>query len=168
MNAVIDKVVRTACQTLDMDVPEIYYEEAGRFPSPDITSVMHPRTLTVHVNRDWMTRAEPLEVIFTVLHEVRHVYQKRLVSEDTHDDDGVSGRDLRQWKKEFEAYTKPSRENAGKRDDDYTMQSIEIDAMAFAAFMIQGLFGYDYPIPDELADDVRERLIHMQHYRIAT
>ncbi len=165
MEAVIGKVVRIASKTLGMDEPDVIFEKKERFPSPDITSVMHPRRLQIHVNENWAEQAEPLEVIFTVLHEVRHVYQKRLIDNDSHDDPGITDDDLAQWKKEFDGYTRPDESKAGGPDDAYTKQAIEIDAMAFAKHLINRLFGFDYPVPDELKDKVNTRLERMQHYR---
>ncbi len=166
MEEVIGRVVRIASKTLDMDEPDVFFEKKEHFPSLDITSVMLPERLQIYVNENWAEQAEALEVIFTVLHEVRHVYQKRLVEKSSYDDPGITDEDLTQWKKEFDGYTRPDESKAGGPDDAYTKQAIEIDAMAFAKHLISKLFGFEYPVPDELEAEVNNRLARMQHYRV--
>lgn len=166
MKEVLKKVVKIASKTLNMDEPGVFFEKQDQFPSPDITSVMLPKRLEIYVNDNWAKKAEALEVIFTVLHEVRHVYQRRLVEKPSCDDPGITDEDLAQWKKEFDGYTHPDESKAGAFDDAYTKQAIEIDAMAFAKYLIKQLFMFEYPVPDELKDEVSKRLTRMQHYRI--
>lgn len=91
----------------------------------------------IYFNQDWVSYSEVYEVLHTGFHEVRHAYQAmQVLYKDKglihyyHEDDNR----IRLWKEELDEYYL-SNDNTYKYHQD-----IEIDAIAFAHYMMKKLY----------------------------
>ncbi|MDD3123124.1 MAG: hypothetical protein PHC62_06415 [Candidatus Izemoplasmatales bacterium] len=91
----------------------------------------------------------------TALHETRHAYQKANIDSPEYFVGRESKETIKQWKKDFDIYI-PSK-NA-EEDIEYLIQSIEIDAIAFAHKYLNEYFHVKSIIPDAIKERISETM----------
>jgi len=146
----------TACEILRIEEPEVVFSEPNMFATPEMTSVYNPDLNRMYINKAWVQRANDYEIYLTMSHEMRHVYQtiqiKGLVSNIT----TVSKERVLRWKHEFENYALPTGNIS--QDLAYLEQDSEIDAIAFAAYLLRREYRVHAMIPQAIIKQVSLRI----------
>lgn len=88
----------------------------------------------VHINTDYLSRSDSYQIMQTMIHEMRHAYQKAAV--DHPEQFNVSAETIAQWRENF----KPEVYYSGDDYQRYVSQPIEYDAKNFAK-QYSDLFG---------------------------
>jgi predicted SprT family Zn-dependent metalloprotease len=102
-------------------------QDSNKFTSDTICAVFMPQWNAIMINREWLMEARNLEITYVIAHEMRHVYQHLLITNQKHRAD-IPESVIQLWKIEFENYTMPD----GLDSVGYRKQEIEIDAYNYA------------------------------------
>lgn len=85
---------------------------------------------------------------------MRHAYQGYCVRTKTRE----STETLKAWKTEIDGYIMPSGKNNEIDDQSYLTQEIEIDAIAFAHWLIKKEFDSNTAIPEVIRNKVADKI----------
>lgn len=139
---------------------EYEFKPASFFPTPDTAATSNFQIYTFFINKDWHKKEPPMEVMFTIFHEMRHMYQAVQIKFRNKKDCLLHKEDksrVDKWKQEVQNYVKPSM--AGEENDQaYYSQDIEVDAVAFTELLARVLFKSNIHIPDLIKVRVEERI----------
>jgi|LSQX01.1.fsa_nt_gb hypothetical protein len=153
--------VRIVSELLNFPTPELYIIEETKLPNKEITAIYSFKNNEIIFNEDWINRSEWIEVLITVFHEMRHAYQGYCVRTKTRE----SAETLKLWEDEINGYTMPSGNNNEVDDQNYLTQAIEVDAIAFAHWIVKKELDLKTIIPEVIKEKVLERnLIFMNTY----
>ena len=158
---IIDIGTQIVSKILDFPIPELYIIEELKLPNKEITAIYSFKNNEIIFNEDWINRSEWIEVLITVFHEMRHAYQGYCVRTKTRE----SAETLKLWEDEINGYTMPSGNNNEVDDQNYLTQAIEVDAIAFAHWIVKKELDLKTIIPEVIKEKVLERnLIFMNTY----
>ncbi len=146
--------VQIVSKVLNFPIPELYIIEGDKLPNKDITGMYSFRNNEIIFNEDWINRAEWIEVLITVFHEMRHAYQGYCVRTGTKEPQET----LEIWSHEITNYIMPSGTNKEEDDQNYLSQEIEIDAISFAHWLTNKEFNVETIIPKIIKTEVSERI----------
>lgn len=158
---IIDIGTQIVSELLNFPTPELYIIEELKLLNKEITAIYSFKNNEIIFNEDWINRSEWIEVLITVFHEMRHAYQGYCVRTKTRE----SAETLKLWEDEINGYTMPSGKNNEIDDQRYLSQEIEIDAIAFAHWLVKKELDLKTIIPEVIKEKVLERnLIFMNTY----
>lgn len=126
------------------------------------TFAVATRDYTIYFNKHFV-ESSPIEEIFvTAFHETRHSYQFACIDLEAehHQNLDETKERIALWKKENENYYN----SEVKNDPKYLNQDIEMDAIAFAHYLTNKLFGLKTIIPDVIKDKVAKRIKEFKKY----
>ena len=112
-----------------LQISEVLFsvQDSNKFTSDTFCAVFMPQWNSIMINRDWLMEAGNLEITYVIAHEMRHVYQHLLITNQKHSAE-IPESVIQRWKIEFENYTMPD----GLGSVGYRKQEIEIDAYNYA------------------------------------
>ena len=142
----IEKMVNRCGVILNIPKPDV---ELHKFESDEVSAMFIPSSYSIMVNKLWMESANVVEIFIIICHEMRHAYQYMQIN--CQDGLGESQEIIARWKAEFDHYYSP-------KDERFLEQEIEIDAIAFAHYMILKYFGERTVIPDNIKKKVYLRI----------
>ncbi len=87
-----------------------------------------------------------MEIQVTCFHESRHSFQWKVISGEYTGTEVVDSPMIQKWKDEMSNYNSPTKKDIP--EEEYLMQAIEIDAIAFAHKMMLEHFGLKTVIPE--------------------
>lgn len=148
--------VKIVSKILNFPVPELSIIEEKHLPDKEITGLYSFSNNEILFNEDWIKRSEWIEVIITAFHEMRHAYQGFCIKTNTRESEET----LRVWKEEINNYKMPSGTNKEANDQSYLEQEIEIDAIAFAHWLIKEKFDLKTVIPEFIKKEVFEKVAY--------
>jgi len=97
-------------------------------------------------NEEWIEQANPMEVQITCFHETRHAFQWKVINNKYSGVEIIDPIIVRKWRDEMNNYKQPTKKDTP--EEEYLMQEIEIDAVAFAHKMMLEHFGVKTVIPE--------------------
>lgn len=111
----------------------------------------------INVNTLVVNNFTDLEFTSFLIHEMRHAYQHVLVKNNLtrHEKKSV----IKVWKEEIENYVNPV-----LNKEEYLIQSIEIDAVAFTAYFTKKYLNQDLIIPEIIQNKVLNRIKEIELY----
>lgn len=118
-----------------------------------INSAFLPERNTIIFEEHWIEQASTEEISFTAFHEVRHYYQYHVFTNKNTQLEPLDV--LFQWEKEFQEYHRPLEMNL---EEKHLFQAIEIDAIAFACYMMKKFFQKECYIPDSIKQLVMDKM----------
>ena len=89
---------------------------------------------------------DEIECKKSLIHEVRHLYQKHCISHENEKLKLVTKHLINEWKKDFKTNQRLVPENQ------LMFMSIEVDSFAFTKYILKEWFNYDYHHYDEIYD----------------
>ena len=149
--------VQIVSKILNFPVPELYIIEEENLPNKEITGIYSFSNNEIIFNEDWLLRSEWIEVLITAFHEMRHAYQGYCIKTNTREPEEV----LKIWSEEMNNYEMPSGTNKEDRDQNYLNQEIEIDAIAFAHWLIKKEFDLKTIIPESIMEKVLKKVTEL-------
>jgi hypothetical protein len=152
---VIYSGVQIASKMLNFPTPELYIIEESNLPNKEITGIYSFKSNEIIFNENWIKRSEWIEILITVFHEMRHAYQGYCVRTKTRESAEV----LKVWEDEINGYITPSGSNNEIDDQSYLMQEIEVDAIAFAHWLVKKELNLKTVIPKVIRNKVADRII---------
>lgn len=72
----ISRIHELISKDLDIDGVEILYKSKEYFCAEYVSAHFNPLSYRIYINNDWLIRADAVEIIRVVAHEMRHAYQK--------------------------------------------------------------------------------------------
>lgn len=93
-----------------------------------------------------------MEIQVTCFHESRHAFQWKVIIGEYNGTEVVDSITIQKWKKEMNEYSQPTKKDIP--EEEYLMQEIEIDAIAFAHKMMLEYFGVKTFIPDCIKNNI--------------
>ncbi|NWH10173.1 SprT-like domain-containing protein [Acholeplasma laidlawii] len=151
---IIDIGTQIVSKILDFPIPELYIIEQSKLPNKEITGIYSFGENEIIFNEEWVNRSQWIEVIITVFHEMRHAYQGYCIRTKNRE----SAETIKAWESEINCYIMPSGKNNGIDDKSYLTQEIEIDAIAFAHWIVKKEFDLKTVIPDLIKKKVNEKI----------
>ena len=117
-----------------LQIGEIQYSIQGKneFTSNSISAIFVPELNVIVFNREWLKKARVEDIVYTIAHEMRHVYQYLLIINRKSRCE-ISKSEIERWKIEFENYTMPNDIDC----TEYIKQEIEVDAHSYAVRFMQ-------------------------------
>lgn len=112
----IEEFITDVCELLEIEVPKISYD-TSHFPTKTTLAQCEPSVNTIYLNK---TDKPNPDYIFSIAHELRHIYQYQ-----TNEKFYLSG-------------YKPS--NKCSSVEEYNLQVAEVDANAFASIVMTDFF----------------------------
>ncbi len=141
---------------LTFPIPKLYIIEEKNLPDKEITGLYSFIDDEIIFNEDWIMRSDWIEVIITAFHEMRHAYQGYCIRTNTRESEET----LKVWKEETSNYKMPSGTNKEINDQSYLNQEIEIDAIAFAHWLVKEKFDLKTVIPEVIKDEVSKKVAY--------
>lgn len=126
------------------------YAEQG-FESRENAAQCNYEKREIIFNIDWLKDRfkdnDIYQIEYLIMHEIRHFYQRRVVQSYI-DNDGIriyeSVDILKAWKDNFAHYIR-NKGGAGKDEEAYFTQPVEVDAVAFSYYLLLHLHPYINP-----------------------
>lgn len=140
---------------LNFPLPELYIIEETKLPNKEITAIYSFKENEIIFNEDWINRSEWIEVLITAFHEMRHAYQSYCVRTKTRE----TAETLKIWEDEIKGYIMPSGNNNEIDDQSYLTQEIEVDAIAFAHWLVKKELDLKTVIPKVIRNKVADKII---------
>ncbi len=153
--------VQIVSELLNFPIPELYIIEETNLPNKEITGIYSFKNNEILFNEDWINRSEWIEVLITVFHEMRHAYQGYCVRTRTRE----STETLIVWNDEINGYILPSGKNNEIDDHSYLNQEIEVDAIAFAHWLVKKELNLKTVIPKVIRNKVEDRILKFKNLR---
>lgn len=147
--------VQIVTKILNFPTPELYLIEESNLPNKEITGIYSFKSNEIIFNENWINRSEWVEVLITVFHEMRHAYQVYCVRTKSRESAEV----LKAWEDEINGYIMPSGNNNEIDDRSYLTQVIEIDAIAFAHWLVKKELNLKTVIPKVIRNKVADRIV---------
>lgn len=136
------------------DAVLLEFIHSSELPSKNVTAVS-TRDYKILINLDWLIAAEEYEIYITVFHEMRHIYQFCCIDfahKYPHIFNEPQER-IQKWAIEVENYYVSDVDY----DQKYLKQDIEIDAIAFAKYMMQITNAISVQVPEVIKEAVINR-----------
>jgi hypothetical protein len=105
----------------------LQFVDESFFKYQRINSVFNPKIYTIFIKNQWFDRADIIDIVKNIAHEMRHAYQNAMIDFPLLMPRVESKETINQWKKEFEEYINPY-----TNEDQYKSQLIEIDANEYS------------------------------------
>lgn len=137
---------------LDMDLKSQLLS-SDKMPAKEVNAVFVKKNWTIYYNQQWIEKAQLLDILHIGFRQVRHVYQTMQVIYNENKSPLHYKEPLEKvvlWKDELE--------NKSKDLINFLTLDINIDAYAFANYMMKKMFNTDYYIPEEIRDKVIVRM----------
>ena len=120
----LTNLLREICRIMGIDVNEnVNFADLGGSTRGTYSS----STNTVSINTSYLSRSDGYQVIYTMIHEMRHAYQHAAI--ENPGNFNVSPETIEQWKNNFSNYKSTSK---GNTYEEYVAQPVEYDAKNFA------------------------------------
>ncbi len=129
-----------------------------------INSIFLKDKYIIAYNEEWIEQANPVEIQVTCFHESRHAFQWKVINSEYTGTEVTDPITIQKWKDEMSNYNSPTKKDIP--EEEYLMQEIEIDAIAFAHFQVERLYNIKSVIPDIIASEVALKLDYFRRYRI--
>lgn len=152
---VIFSGVQIVSKLLNFPTPELYIIKETKLPNKEITGIYSFKNNEIIFNENWINRSEWIEILITVFHEMRHAYQGYCVRTKTRE----SADTLEIWEGEINGYIMPSGNNNEIDDQSYLNQNREVDAIAFAHWLVKNELDMKTVIPEVIRKKVFEKLV---------
>lgn len=123
----VNRIHELISMDLGIDGVEILYKKKEYFCAVYVSAHFNPLSYRIYINEDWLKRADAIEIITVVAHEMRHAYQKIQVDFPDLVSKKYDKNEVEIWEKEFATYVKPSDDI-----DFYNRQYIERDAIDYS------------------------------------
>ncbi|AUD62680.1 hypothetical protein BK010_03415 [Tenericutes bacterium MO-XQ] len=146
---------KLAAQILGIDTPDVQFFYNKDLTGKGINSIFLKEDYIIAFNEEWVEQANPMEIQVTCFHESRHAFQWKCINEDGPSNVELST--LQIWKKEMNEYSQPTKKDIP--EEEYLMQEIEIDAIAFAHKMMLEHFGLKTGIPNIIEKEIQQILM---------
>ena len=124
----INRIHELISRDLKIDGVEILYKSKEYFCAEYVSAHFNPLSYRIYINEDWLIRADTVEIIRVVAHEMRHAYQKANIDYPQFFIGYEKSETIELWKRNFDNYCSPNNENLSS----YSDQSIELDADKYA------------------------------------
>lgn len=124
------KSVELASRILGLSEVLVKFKPESAFLNSEINAIFDDKYYIIYFNETWLNKASANEIMVTALHETRHAYQKANIDFPEFFVGRESKKTIRQWKRCFDIYQMPSKNN--ENDAKYLNQEIEKDAIAYA------------------------------------
>lgn len=161
------KGVRTASEILGIKMPKVRYFINQEVHYEGINAVYIKEDNTIAFNQVWLVSVDILEVLATCFLQARHAYQHEVINSKYKGNLKTSQETIDLWTKETNNFKSTIKYN----NDDYLMQDVVIDAVAFTHLMMVKHYDAKTIIPDEIKDQVNMKLAefeqsHLKIYQI--
>ena len=150
--------VQIVTKIINFPMPKLYIIEEAKLPNKEITGIYSFKNNEIIFNEDWVNRSEWIEVLITAFHEMRHAYQGYCIKSKTRE----SSETLTAWEDEINEYIMPSGNNNEIDDQIYLNQEIEIDAIAFAHWLVKKELDLKTVIPYAIRTKVLTKCIDIE------
>lgn len=144
----INRIHELISLDLGIDGVEILYRSKEYFCAEYVSAHFNPLSYRIYINEDWLKRADVIEIIRVVAHELRHAYQKASIEFSHLMEKKHSKKEFDIWKMEFNNYSNPIRSL-----EVYNAQHIELDAENYALKLLKKFLPPKYYINDELIEN---------------
>lgn len=141
-----------ASKILNITPPDIIFADETLFQHKDISGLYLHESNEIVLNENWIIKSNIYNVLITIFHEIRHAYQHNCIKYRTIEDTSI----IDKWIFEFDNYKK-TQSNNDFQEKEYLYQSIEIDAIAFASYMMKSLYDLEVLVPEEIMRNVEIR-----------
>lgn len=159
---VVISAVRIVEKILNFPAPELFIIEQNQLPNSEITGMYRFDDNEIIFNEDWVLRSDWTEVIITAFHEMRHAYQGYCIRTQSREPKSI----LDKWEYETLNYIMPSGKNNEIDDESYLKQEIEIDAIAYAHWLVKSQFDMKTVIPSNINERVSKKIIELGDYEL--
>lgn len=123
-----------------------------------INSAFLPERNTIIFEEHWLETASTEEISFSAFHEVRHYYQYQVFMNKNTQFETMET--ILKWESEFSNYHRPFEIEL---KEEHLFQLIEIDAIAFACYMMNKFFQKECYIPESIKALVLEKVSTFQY-----
>lgn len=154
--------VKIVAKILDFPAPELYIMEQSNLPNQEVTGMYRFKENEIIFNEDWVLRSNWTEVIITTFHEMRHAYQGYCIRTRSREAEEV----LDIWEYETNNYIMPSGKNNELDDLTYLSQEIEIDAIAFAHWLVKSHLNIRTVVPFNIKEQVSRKITELGEIRL--
>jgi hypothetical protein len=141
-----------AARILGIETPDVQFFYNQDMTEKGINSIFLKDKYIIAFNEEWIEQANPMEIQVTCFHESRHAFQWKVINGEYTGTEVVDSLTIQKWKDEMSNYNSPTKKDIP--EEEYLMQAIEIDAIAFAHKMMLENFGVKTVIPDCLKDSI--------------
>jgi hypothetical protein len=141
-----------AARILGIETPDVQFFYNQDLTEKGINSIFLKDKYIIAFNEEWIEQANPMEIQVTCFHESRHAFQWKVINGEYTGTEVVDSLTIQKWKDEMSNYNSPTKKDIP--EEEYLMQAIEIDAIAFAHKMMLENFGVKTVIPDCLKDSI--------------
>lgn len=153
-----------AARFLGIKTPDVQFFYNHDLSDRGINSIFLKEEYIIAYNEEWIVQADPLEVQITCFHESRHAYQWKCITGDYSGKHNTDPKTIHIWKTEMTNYSQPTSKEIP--EEAYLCQEIEVDAIAFAHYLMSKLYGATTVIPDLIKQKVIRRKIDlMEEFR---
>lgn len=169
---IIKRIINRVSEDLQIGSIDIEYEPIGkRFQTEGNAAEIN--SFTLYINSDWVKRhiqnTDQTELKAILYHEVRHLYQMSEIKKfELKERTKESSEIIKKWKDNLYNYIRNVNENI-----DYYTQPIEIDAIAYAFYLMsidaqtdKNLSLLTTSIPDGIDNDIRNRMQEIHESRL--
>lgn len=145
--------IQVAAKELNISLPEISIIDENSLGNKKITGTYSFKDNSITFNEEWVNRSEWIEVLITSFHEMRHAYQGYCIRTRTRESEET----INKWEYETNNYIMPSGNNNEIDDVDYLKQDIEVDAIAFAHWLVKKEFNVKTIIPELVKFEIESK-----------
>lgn len=120
------------CRDLEIEPVKIEIYQGSFFGNPDINAIALMKDHKIMFQEKWYESAKEEELLIALFHELRHIYQNKVIKESNLHKYLVTNQ-LIKWKNEMLNYKKPDRKNTKL----YLKQDIELDAFVYSRKLLK-------------------------------
>lgn len=139
-------------QILGIEAPKVQFFYNQNYSKRGINPVFLKEKYIIAFNEEWIEQASLLEIQITCFQETRHAFQWKCINGECLEGIAVDPDIVDIWKSEMYNYNQPTKKDIP--EEDYLMQEIEIDAIAFAHKMMLDHFGVKTVIPECIKNSI--------------
>lgn len=171
---IIKRIINRVSEDLQIGTINIEYEAIGkRFQTESNAAETSALSKIIYINSDWVKNhtqnIDQTELKAILYHEVRHLYQMSEINKfELGEKTKESSEIIKKWRDNFSNYIRNINENI-----DYYKQPVEIDAIAYAFYLMnidaqtdKDLSLSTTSIPDEIDNDVHNRIQEIHKSRL--
>jgi hypothetical protein len=143
-----------AARILGIKTPDVQFFYNQDMTAKGINSIFLKERNIIAFNEEWIEQANPMEIQVTCFHETRHAFQWKLIQGEYQGDSNIDSKTIQIWKEEMNSYNSPTKKDIP--EDEYLIQKIEIDAIAFAHLQMKKIYNVTSFIPVSIKKEVNE------------
>lgn len=150
--------VEMASEILGIKMPKVHFFMDQEVHYEGINAVYIKEDNIINFNRIWLYSIDNLEVMATCFLQARHAFQHEVINSTYKGDLKTSQETIDLWTKESNNFKSTIKYN----NDEYLMQDLVIDAVAFSHLMMLKYFEVKTVIPEEIKDQVNIKLAELE------